>query len=64
MTLLLVIRSSPLPCYLIPLGQNIFFSPLFSRALSLYSSLSLKDQVSQPYKSTGQTMIDEVKWQL
>jgi len=35
--------------------------PLFSKALSLYSSLSLKDQVSNPYKSTGQTMIDEVK---
>jgi len=60
MILLLVIWSS-LPCYLIPLGQNIFLSPLFSKALSPYSSLSLKDQVSHPYKSTDETMIDEEK---
>jgi len=61
MILLLVIWSSPLPYFLIPLGQNIFLSTLFSKALSLYSSLIVKDQVSHPHKSTGQTVTDEVK---
>jgi hypothetical protein len=59
MILLLVILSSPLACYLIPVGQNMFFITLFSKTLSLYSSLI--DQVSNPYKTTGQNIIDEVK---
>jgi hypothetical protein len=43
------------------LGQNIFLNTPFSKTLSLYSSLSVKDQVSHPYKTTGQTIHDEVK---
>jgi hypothetical protein len=33
------------------LGSNIFLSTLFSNTLSLCSSLKVRDQVSQPYKT-------------
>jgi hypothetical protein len=35
------------------LGPNILLSTLFSNTLSLCSSLSVRDQVSHPYKTTG-----------
>jgi hypothetical protein len=35
------------------LGPNIPLSTLFSNALSLCSSLNVRDQVSHPYKTTG-----------
>src|SRR5215468_3502648 len=35
------------------LGPNILLSTLFSNTLSLCSSLSVKDQVSHPYKTTN-----------
>jgi len=35
------------------LGPNILLSTLFSNALNLCSSLSVRDQVSHPYKTTG-----------
>jgi hypothetical protein len=35
------------------LGPNILLSTLFSKTLSLCSSLSVRDQVSYPYKTTG-----------
>jgi hypothetical protein len=38
------------------LGPNILLSTLFSKTLSLRSSLNVSDQVSQPYKTTGQIM--------
>jgi hypothetical protein len=39
------------------LGPNILLSTLFSNTLSLCSSLSVRDQVSQPYKTTGKTTV-------
>jgi hypothetical protein len=33
------------------LGPNIIFRTLFSNILSLYSSLSVRDQVSHPHKA-------------
>ena len=35
------------------LGSNILLSTLFSKTLSLLSSLNVSDQVSQPHKTTG-----------
>ena len=35
------------------LGQNTFLSTLFSNTLCVCSSLSVRDQVSHPYKTTG-----------
>ena len=45
----LIVEPSPLP-FLIPLGPNIRVRIRFSKNLSLYSSLDLKDYVPQPYK--------------
>jgi hypothetical protein len=39
------------------LGPNILLSTLFSNTLSLCSSLSVRDQVSHPYKTTGRIMV-------
>jgi hypothetical protein len=39
------------------LGPNIVFSTLFSNTLSLCSSLSVRDQDSHPYKTTGKTTL-------
>jgi hypothetical protein len=39
------------------LGQNILLRTLFSDILSLWSSLSVRDQVSHPYKTTGLIML-------
>jgi hypothetical protein len=39
------------------LGPNIFLSTLFSNVLSLNSSLSVSDQVSHPYKTTGKIIV-------
>jgi hypothetical protein len=39
------------------LGPNILLSALFSNTLSLCSSLSVRDQVSHPYKTTGKTTV-------
>jgi hypothetical protein len=35
------------------LGPNILLSTLFSKTLSLHSSLNVSDQLSHPYKTTG-----------
>jgi hypothetical protein len=43
--------SSPL------LGPNIFLNNLFSNILSLCSSYNVRDQVLQPYKTTGKSII-------
>ena len=42
---------SPVTLYL--LHPNILLSTLFSKTLSLHSSFSMNDQVSHPYKATG-----------
>ena len=39
------------------LGPNILLSTLFSKTLSLHSSLSVSDQLSQPYKTTGNIIV-------
>ena len=39
------------------LGPNNLLNTLFSKNLSLRSSLNVSDQVSQPYKTTGKTLI-------
>jgi len=35
------------------LGPNMLLNTLFSNTLSLYSSLNVSDQVSHPYRTTG-----------
>jgi hypothetical protein len=47
--------SSPVTSSL--LGPNILLSTLFSKTLSLHSSLHVSDQVSQPYKTTGKIIV-------
>jgi hypothetical protein len=39
------------------LGPNVLLNSLFSNILSLRSSLSVRDQVSHPYKTTGNTVL-------
>src|SRR5215470_11094694 len=46
---------SPVTSYL--LGPNILLSTQFSNTLSLCSFLSVRDQVSHPYKTTGKTTV-------
>jgi hypothetical protein len=43
------------------LGLNIFLSTLFSNALNLFSSLTVKDQVSRPCKGKGKCKVLPVK---
>jgi len=53
-------RSLSLLHYLVTsslLDPNIFLSTLFSSTLSLYSSLKMNDQVSHPYKTTGDIVV-------
>jgi hypothetical protein len=38
-------------------GPNILFSVLFSKSLSLCSSLNVRDQFSHPYKTTGKFIV-------
>ena len=52
---LLVMQSSWLHWYL--LGPNVFLSTPFSNTLSLCSSLSVRDRVSRPYKTTGKIVV-------
>jgi hypothetical protein len=40
-----------------PFGLNILISTLFSNNLSLCSSLNVRDQVSQPYRTTGKILV-------
>jgi len=39
------------------LGPNIFLSMLFSNTLNLCSSLSVRDKVSHPHKTTGKIIV-------
>jgi hypothetical protein len=47
-----IMQFSPRPIFL-PKGPNIFLNTLFSKLLSLCSSLKVRDQVSHPYSTTG-----------
>jgi len=49
---LLIMESSPVSCHFLPL-----LSTLFSHTLNLWSSLTVRDQVSHPYKTTGNIII-------
>ena len=44
------VQVSPVPCQLLPLRTNIFVSTVSLRSISPCSSLSVKDQVTHPYK--------------
>jgi hypothetical protein len=48
---LLVMKFSPLPCYLVPLRLKILLNNLLSSTLSLCSPLNVRDQVPNPYKT-------------
>jgi hypothetical protein len=52
-----IIQSSPLPRYLVPLSPSILLNLLFSNILSLRSSFNVSDQVSHPYKTTGNIIV-------
>jgi len=39
------------------LGPNISLSTLFSDTFNLCSSLTMRDQVSKPYKTAGKTTV-------
>jgi hypothetical protein len=56
---LLTVQLPPFPRHVTSslLGPNILLRILFSNTLSLCSSLSVTDQVSHPYKSTGRIMV-------
>jgi hypothetical protein len=55
---LLIMQLSPTSYHFIPLFiPNIFLSTLSSNTLSLFSSLSVRDQVSHPYRTTGKIIV-------
>jgi hypothetical protein len=47
---LLIMQFSPTSSLF---GSNILLNTLFSNTLNLCSSLNIRDQVSQPYRTTG-----------
>jgi hypothetical protein len=51
---LLIMHSSPATSSL--LGPDILLIKLFSHILNLYSSFSVRDKVSHPYKIRGKIM--------
>jgi hypothetical protein len=54
---LLIMRFSPTSYYFIPLRPNIPLSTLYSDTFCLYSSFNVRDQLSYPYKTTGNIML-------
>ena len=54
---LLIVQSFALPCASSLLGPDVFLSMPFFNTLSLCSSLSMTDQVSNPYKTTGNIIV-------
>jgi len=53
----LIMQSSPVFRHFLPLTSKYFPQPLFSSTLSLCSSLSARNQVSHPYKTTGKIIV-------
>ena len=53
----LIVEPSPFPPFSSFSGPNIRLRILFSNTLSLHSSLSVSDHVSQPYSTTGNTIV-------
>ena len=57
-TKLLVMYSSPLPCYHVsPRPKYPPQHPILENSRSVYSSLSVSDQVSHPYQTTGKIIV-------
>jgi hypothetical protein len=54
---LLIMQSSTASCHFLPLGPFTVLSTLFSNTLKLCSSLSLRDQISHPHKTTDKIVI-------
>jgi len=55
-----IMRCSPSSCYSPPPAKNIFISLLFSKTLSVFFSLNVRDQVLHPY-ITGKIIRGRVK---
>jgi hypothetical protein len=54
---LLIVHFSPVYSYLPPLKLNTFLSTSFSISLSLCPSFNVRDQVPNPYKTTGKITV-------
>jgi hypothetical protein len=54
---LLVMQLSPPSVTPSLFGPNILLNTLFSNTLSLCSSLTVRDHVSHPYRTTGKIII-------
>jgi hypothetical protein len=54
---LLVMQFSPPSSHSILFGPNILLITLFSNTLSIYSSLTVRDHVSHPYRTTGKIIV-------
>jgi hypothetical protein len=53
----LIVQIPPFSCHLIPLRSKYSSQNPVLKHLSLCSSLSVRDQVSHPYKTTGRIMV-------
>jgi hypothetical protein len=53
----LIVQLPPIFRHLIPPRSKYSLRTLFSNTPSLCSSLSVRDQVSHPYKTTGRIMV-------
>jgi hypothetical protein len=53
---LLIMQSSPCSCHFL-FGLNILLSTLFSNTLNICSSLTVRYQVSHPYKTRGKIKV-------
>jgi len=54
----LCMQSSPASCYFLSLRSKVqIFSVPYSQTPSISSSLSVRDQVSHPYKATGKVIV-------
>jgi hypothetical protein len=54
---LLIMQFSPPSHHSIPFSPNILLSTLFSNTLSICSSLTVRDRVSHPYRTTGKIIV-------
>jgi hypothetical protein len=54
---LLIMQSSPISRHFLPFRSKYSPQHLFSNTINLCSSLSVRDQVSNPYRTTGKIMI-------
>ena len=57
---LLTMQSFPLPCYLFPLGPNIFLSTIFSNTLRPCSFFIMTVQVLRPHITTDKIIVQYI----